>query len=50
MMTYFQFYRDARWHPRKVDKLYDDEAYWLPVMDMANTDAEAAWAAIKAKG
>ena len=49
MMTYFQFYRDKGWHPRQVDDLYDDEAYWLPLMEMASHDAEAAWSAIKAK-
>jgi hypothetical protein len=49
MMAYFQFYRDKDWHPRWVDKLWEDEMYWLPVMDMANHDAEAAWAAVQNK-
>ena len=49
MLTYFQFYRDKDWHPRWVDRLYDDELYWLPVMDMASNDAEAAWSEIQNK-
>lgn len=47
MMVYFDFYHDKGWHPRDVDQLYDDEQYWLPVLEAACNEAEAAWAAVK---
>jgi hypothetical protein len=43
MMIYFQFYHAKGWHPRQVDDLFEDEEYWLPVMESAANDASAAW-------
>ena len=49
MMTYFHFYHSKDWHPRQVDNLYDDEEYWLPVMEDAANEAAAAWDAIRSR-
>lgn len=49
MWGYFTFYRAKNWHPRKVDLLFLDEEYWLPLMEEAFNEAAAQWAEIQAK-
>jgi hypothetical protein len=44
MFSYFQFYRDKGWHPRDVDRLFEDEEYWLPVMLNSFHEAAGVWA------
>jgi hypothetical protein len=43
MMVYHQFMKIAQWTPRQVDELYEDEEYWLPVIEAASTEAIATW-------
>jgi hypothetical protein len=47
MLTYFQFYHEKGWHPRQVDELFEDEEYWLPTMERASNEADAAWSAVR---
>jgi hypothetical protein len=49
MMIYHRFYHEAKWHPRQVDELYEDEEYWLPVLEDASSEASGAWAEIQAR-
>ena len=44
MFSYFRFYLEKDWHPRQVDLLFEDEEYWLPVMEDAFNAAAGAWA------
>jgi hypothetical protein len=48
MLVYEQFSGAQEWHPRELDRLTDEELFWLPVVRAAKQEAAEVLAKVHA--